>query len=209
MEIERFWVIRKFSWATFLFFANRYLAVIGYLPVIMEVYWTAPQRELVRFTTLSLSFNVLISIRLDVRDAVGLDGFYRLRLTITDRCHYARTYRQCLIVLIQICVAGEAIRYGLLSHKLKLCAVLLIMRVYALYDRKRWVLYLFLAIAGADIPTAVVSVLLCIRGRKLTRLFQWSIVVKTKTILTPLTFQVIPGCNSPVSYALWVILVRK
>ena len=124
MEIERFWVIRKFSWATFLFFANRYLAVIGYLPVIMEVYWTAPKRELVRFTTLFLSFNVLISIRLDVRDAVGLDGFYRLRLTITDRCHYAQTYRQFLIVLIQICVGGEALRYGLLSQIEAMCSAI-------------------------------------------------------------------------------------
>ena len=49
--------------------------------------------------------------------------------------------------------------------------MVLIMRVYALYDRKRWVLCLFLAIAGVDIPTAVVSALLCIRGRRLTRGF--------------------------------------
>lgn len=46
------------------------------------------------------------------------------------------------------------------------------MRVYALYDRKRWILYLFLAIAAADIPTAVVSVLYVLkRGRRLTDAF--------------------------------------
>lgn len=42
MEIERFWFIRKSSWATFLFFANRYLAVLGYLPVILQITWAAP-----------------------------------------------------------------------------------------------------------------------------------------------------------------------
>ena len=75
MEIERFWIIRKFSWATFLFFANRYLAVVGYFPVVMEVYWTARQRESVGFTALPLTFNVLISIHVDVNDAVELDDF--------------------------------------------------------------------------------------------------------------------------------------
>ena len=54
MEIERFWIIRKFSWATFLFFANRYLAVVGYLPVVMEVYWTAPHNKSVGFIYFSL-----------------------------------------------------------------------------------------------------------------------------------------------------------
>ena len=78
-------------------------------------------------------------------------------------------YQELLIVLIQICVGGKAPIDMTSYHKLKVCAVLLIMRVYALYDRKRWVLYLFLAIAAADIPTAVVSVLICIRGSKLTR----------------------------------------
>jgi hypothetical protein len=38
MEIERFWPQRTFSWASFLFYLNRYLALLGAIPVIMEFF---------------------------------------------------------------------------------------------------------------------------------------------------------------------------
>jgi hypothetical protein len=40
-EIERFWkggFDRGLNWASFLFFANRYLALLGYIPVTLELF---------------------------------------------------------------------------------------------------------------------------------------------------------------------------
>lgn len=39
MEIQRFW-IRGFTWAKLFFFINRYLAFLGHIPVIMQVFWS-------------------------------------------------------------------------------------------------------------------------------------------------------------------------
>jgi hypothetical protein len=39
-EIERFWEKRLYhrpSWSSFLFFANRYLALLGYIPIALEL----------------------------------------------------------------------------------------------------------------------------------------------------------------------------
>ncbi|KAI9068857.1 hypothetical protein FKP32DRAFT_1560931 [Trametes sanguinea] len=41
-EIERFWT-RKLSWPSFLFFLNRYLSVIGHIPVIIEFFAVIPE----------------------------------------------------------------------------------------------------------------------------------------------------------------------
>ncbi|KAL7278595.1 hypothetical protein ACG7TL_007596 [Trametes sanguinea] len=41
-EIERFWS-RKLSWPSFLFFLNRYLSVIGHIPVIIEFFGVIPE----------------------------------------------------------------------------------------------------------------------------------------------------------------------
>jgi hypothetical protein len=40
-EIERFWKRRCYcglNWASFLFFANRYLPLLGYIPVTLELF---------------------------------------------------------------------------------------------------------------------------------------------------------------------------
>ncbi|OSD03712.1 hypothetical protein PYCCODRAFT_1434104 [Trametes coccinea BRFM310] len=46
-EIERFWS-RKLSWPSFLFFLNRYLSVIGHIPVIIEFFGVIPESVSVR-----------------------------------------------------------------------------------------------------------------------------------------------------------------
>lgn len=107
---------------------------------------------------------------LGVSDSIELDVF--LADDHCASCHHLGTYHQFLILLIKVCIGGKSPRDITCTHNLTLCAVLLIMRVYALYDRKRWILYLFLAIAAADIPTAVVSVIYVLkRGRRLTDAF--------------------------------------
>jgi hypothetical protein len=39
MEIQRFWIRSSFTWATFFFFLNRYLAFLGHIPVIVQSFW--------------------------------------------------------------------------------------------------------------------------------------------------------------------------
>jgi hypothetical protein len=42
MEVERFWTFQSFTWASFFFFLNRYLSVVGHIPVVVEFFWTTP-----------------------------------------------------------------------------------------------------------------------------------------------------------------------
>jgi hypothetical protein len=42
MEVERFWSLRTFTCASFFFFLNRYISVIGHIPVAIEFFWTTP-----------------------------------------------------------------------------------------------------------------------------------------------------------------------
>lgn len=39
MEVERFWTLRSFSWASLFFFLNRYLALLGHIPIVVDTYW--------------------------------------------------------------------------------------------------------------------------------------------------------------------------
>lgn len=39
MEVERFWFSRSLSWASGLFYLNRYLALFGHIPVMVQYYW--------------------------------------------------------------------------------------------------------------------------------------------------------------------------
>lgn len=39
MEVERFWKTKRFTWAVFFFYLNRYLTLFGHLPVIFEYFW--------------------------------------------------------------------------------------------------------------------------------------------------------------------------
>lgn len=43
MEIERMWKSHGgFSWAISLFYVNRYLALFGHIPVIVQYFWVTP-----------------------------------------------------------------------------------------------------------------------------------------------------------------------
>lgn len=37
-EVDRFWHPRPHSWASIMFFANRYIALLGHLPFLYRVY---------------------------------------------------------------------------------------------------------------------------------------------------------------------------
>jgi len=95
MEVERFWPQKTFSWAVLLFYLNRYMSLLGHIPVIFEFFWQPPP------------------------DAINV-------------CHGLQTFHQYYAILIQLLVGS-----------------MLIMRVYALYDRNRWVLASLCLVATA------------------------------------------------------------
>jgi hypothetical protein len=131
MEIQRFWILRSFSWAGFFFFLNRYLAVLGHIPVIMLSFWNSGD--------LAHKFKI---------------------------CHRLYSYHQYLEMGIQVVVG-----------------VLLIMRVYALYDQNRWVVVFFITFATIDVGIAC-----------------WAVVSKDPIKLPPQDFAVsAPGCAEPIS----------
>ena len=41
MEIERFWRVKRLSLPVFLFFVNRYVTILGHLPVMFEYFWNS------------------------------------------------------------------------------------------------------------------------------------------------------------------------
>jgi len=108
-EIDRFWRTGSHSWASILFLANRYAALLGHLPLFYDI--------------------------------------------LTPACKAARiashisSYHQILIFLLTV-----------------LTGVLLIMRVYALYCRNKWVLSVVLLEAVAAIFVACWSLIRIVPG---------------------------------------------
>jgi hypothetical protein len=47
-EAERFWATRSITWASFFFYVNRYLCLLGHIPVMVQYYWDARRSAEVR-----------------------------------------------------------------------------------------------------------------------------------------------------------------
>lgn len=45
-EVERFWSSKSFTWTCFFFYLNRYLSVLGHVPVAFDDFWitNSPRR---------------------------------------------------------------------------------------------------------------------------------------------------------------------
>ncbi|KAJ7239725.1 hypothetical protein C8J57DRAFT_1372487 [Mycena rebaudengoi] len=41
-EVSRYWARPNLSWATILFFLNRYGTLLGNIPVVLQYFWTTP-----------------------------------------------------------------------------------------------------------------------------------------------------------------------
>ena len=39
-EVERCWAVRRLSWSLGFFYLNRYLALFGYIPVMLALFWS-------------------------------------------------------------------------------------------------------------------------------------------------------------------------
>jgi len=105
MEVERFWKFKRFTWPVLFFYINRYMTILGHMPVMVETFWrsTSPRK--------------------------------------LEICQYLRSYHQFFILCIQAYIA-----------------VLLVMRIYALYGRSRRVLALYVCIFIAGIVVGAWSV---------------------------------------------------
>jgi len=51
-EVERCWVVRRFSWGLGFFYLNRYLALFGHIPIMMEYFWTTSNSNTVEVSIL-------------------------------------------------------------------------------------------------------------------------------------------------------------
>jgi hypothetical protein len=163
MEYERFWS-RDFSWASFFFYINRYLALFGQVPIIALYFW--PIRSSHALQVSLSSFTMCYPLVLFWGTIVDVCHFYlvgKLAYTIAQNHTVATLYTCTLSITCWLASwplqvgdfvtpEGSLTRSGL--------AVLLIMRMYALYHRSCWVLgFLIGIVVGASIFSCVSLIL--------------------------------------------------
>ncbi|KZP03550.1 hypothetical protein FIBSPDRAFT_968891 [Athelia psychrophila] len=90
-EVERFWNRNNFTWTSLFFFINRYLVLLGNIPVLFAASW----------------------------DPSNISSKILARVRITN-------YHAFLEILSQLVIG-----------------IMLVMRVYAMYGRSRWIIVLF------------------------------------------------------------------
>ncbi|KAJ3509914.1 hypothetical protein NLJ89_g4963 [Agrocybe chaxingu] len=112
-EVERFWSVRGINWASGLFYLNRYMVLVGHIPVMIEYFWSTSNPDKLRMLVLITSITLILH-------------------NFDPRCDRLQAYHQYLAVVIQFVVA-----------------CMLIMRMYALYGRSRFVLALYVCVTAA------------------------------------------------------------
>ncbi|KZP23260.1 hypothetical protein FIBSPDRAFT_1040049 [Athelia psychrophila] len=117
-EVDCFWDQRGFTWASLLYFMNRYLALFGNVPMMFAAFWEAN----------NLSKKTLVFLQ----RIVGIQSILPDRLTASDR-QWVFQFCAGIVVYVRVNVA-----------------VLLIMRIYAMYGQSRWIIAVF---AVVDIAT--------------------------------------------------------
>jgi len=102
LEVNRFWKMRRLTWASSLFYLNRYLSLVGHIPVIVQYF--LPPMGSQRFMTCMVlsSFHQYLAIIVQ-----AIVGVFQVMRT------YA-LYDQKLSVLLSLCSSGSvAIIYGI------------------------------------------------------------------------------------------------
>ncbi|KAF9466478.1 hypothetical protein BDZ94DRAFT_1319363 [Collybia nuda] len=94
-EVERFWATRSLTWASSFFYINRYLTLLGHIPVMVQYYWDA--RRSADVCPSLASFHQYLAVFIQV--VVGILLIMRT---------YA-LYDQNIWVLLFICAAGLAV----------------------------------------------------------------------------------------------------
>lgn len=106
-EVQRFWRVGRLNWASGLFYANRYLALFGHIPVMIEYFWssTNPSKPQVSFIS-SLWFYLFIWI-FSILDVSGVSSFGSVNPDLCClSCGHLQSYHQYFAVVIQVIVSG-------------------------------------------------------------------------------------------------------
>jgi hypothetical protein len=172
MEVERFWTSSWCTWGSFLFFLNRYLSVLGHIPVVLEYFWTTPSslRKSLVSTVPPLRFGRPPSSCIELR-ALQRVGVRRLstasgcilRFIHTPSCHSLQTFHQYFVVVVQLIVGGPSFSPARPASAVSLTRTfvpylaLLVLRTYALYDRSRKVLFVLVGTAVVIVSFSCVS----------------------------------------------------
>ena len=53
-EVERCWVVRRLNWSLGFFYLNRYLTLLGYIPVILQRFWSTSNPNKIEVSILLL-----------------------------------------------------------------------------------------------------------------------------------------------------------
>jgi hypothetical protein len=53
-EVERCWVVRRLNWGLGFFYLNRYLMLFGYIPIMLEFFWSTSTPKKIEVSILLL-----------------------------------------------------------------------------------------------------------------------------------------------------------
>ena len=73
-EVERCWAVRRLNWALVFFYLNRYLTILGYIPIMLEYFWLTSDQNKTEVSVLLLKTQVLMRGRrvlMDILPDVG------------------------------------------------------------------------------------------------------------------------------------------
>ena len=169
-EVERFWVVRRLSWSLGFFYLNRYLTLLGYIPIILQSFWSTSNPNKTEVSILLLKSpcpegrwkgtdaNLLrcwYSSTSDIRKHRWnlMTSFVQLwPLEFVSRIpnHYHSGGR-CLLAYFFSEILWDNADFFLLNIGM------LIMRMYALYKRSRKVLAMYIVIAVVAVAVGCVS----------------------------------------------------
>jgi len=66
LEVERFWVSSRLTWASFLFFLNRYFTLFGHIPVVAEYFLYSAAPNTTRICSALQSYHQYFSVVVQV-----------------------------------------------------------------------------------------------------------------------------------------------
>ncbi|KAF9485255.1 hypothetical protein BDN70DRAFT_871667 [Pholiota conissans] len=89
-EVSRFWNSRRLTWASSLFYGNRYISLIGHVPVMFQYFWTSPDLKTCKALSsfhqyLAVLIQIIVGIILIIR-TYALYGCNRFILLLLCSC---------------------------------------------------------------------------------------------------------------------------
>jgi len=165
-EVESCWVVRRLSWGLGFFYLNRYLVLFGHIPIMMEFFWPTsnPNKTEVSILVLRQGGKMLMC---------NLRCWYSSTLKMAMKCNdifwpvvttcsrftnpWPSSFRWSLVVSLFFPTS-----FGTMLIYFSLNIGMLIMRMYALYERSRKVLALYIGVGVVIVIMGCVS--LSLRG---------------------------------------------